>query len=573
MNLFKQLLLAVTVIGISACADLDELLINPNGVDPTQADAESLYNSIQLVFNDIQNDPYFFAAGLVRMDAETGGFTYEQTHQPAEFDGLWVNVYADFQPDAQAFIELAEPLGLTGAVGSVKVMQAYVYMMMVDLFGDIPRSEAGLGDNADGGNINPMADPGEDVYLFAENLLDEAISQLDSASNFDVAFDNFYGGNVDRWATVARTLKLRAAVNTRLVDGGAGIQALVDGGDLITANNQNWEWKYGTSRNNPNNRHPFYNNSYEEPDPTYQSSWYMWLLAESKGFMDPRTRYYFYRQDKNIFPDAVEDDPNAFDCIFTDLPNPDVIPPQYEAIDEDLPYCLASYTQGYFGRDHLNGSGIPPDGQYRTIFGLYPAGGLFDDGITNAERDNDGTSGEEGEGIEPIWQASFTHFVLAEAALTTDFDGDARQLLSDGIQLSIDRVTAFEDLLDGGEVIAEVPTTVTVSNTYVSDSTIQEYIDFVMDEYDGADDDDERLAIVAREYMIALFGNGMEAYNLYRRTCYPANLQPGIDPNYGEFIRSALYPSIYVNRNLNAQQKASLMETVFWDTNDGGCTY
>ena len=572
MNLLKKLLLLATVIGLSTCADLDELLINPNGVDPDQADAESLYNSVQLTFNEIQTDPYFFAAGLVRMDAETGGFVYEQTHGPAEFDVLWTDVYAGFLPDARTFIEQADALGFDGAAASVKVMEAYVYMMMVDLFGDVPRSQAGSGDSEDGGLINPAADPGEEVYAYAVNLLDEAIARFDTSANFEIAFDNFYGGNVTRWTTLAKTLKLRAAVNTRLVNGGGDIQALVDSSDLIVANNQNWEWQYGTNRNNPNNRHPFYEDSYEEPDPTYQSTWYMWLMAESKGFVDPRTRYYFYRQDRSIFPDAVEDDPNAFDCIFTDLPNPDVIPPQYAAIDENMPYCLGSYGQGYYGRDHLNGSGVPPDDLYRTIFGLYPAGGLYDDGITNAERNNDGTSGEEGEGIEPIWQASFTHFVLAEAALTTDFDGDARQLLEDGIELSMERVTAFEELLTGSTVIATVPTEVTVEDTYVSDSTIQEYIDFVLEEYDGASNDEERLAIVAREYMIALFGNGMEAYNLYRRTCYPANLQPGIDPNYGEFIRSALYPSISVNRNLNIEQKA-LTEPVFWDTNGDGCTY
>lgn len=573
MNLFNKLLLAVTVLFMSACADMDELLINPNGVDPSQADATSLYNSIQLEFNDIQNDPYFFAAGLVRMDAETGGFTYEQTHQPTEFDGMWVDVYADFFPDTRAFLDIVEPLGLDGAAGSVKVMQAYVYFQMVDLFNDVPQAEAGLGSAEDGGIINPTRNDGADVYAFANNLLDEAIEQLDSASNFGIAFDNFYGGSVASWTTLAKTLKLRAAVNTRLVGGASDIQSLVDEGGIIDANNENWEWTYGTNRNNPNNRHPFYNASYEELDGPYQSTWYMWLLAESKGFMDPRARYYFYRQERSIFPDVVEDDPNAFDCIFTDLPNPDAIPPQYEAISDDMPYCLGSYDLGYYGRDHLNGSGIPPDGQYRTLFGLYPAGGAYDDGITNDEVNQNGTSGQLGEGIEPIWQASFTHFILAEAALTTDFDGDARQLLEDGIRLSMERVTAFEELLDGGDVIATVPTEVTVEDTYVADSTIQEYIDFVMDEYDSAENADNRLAIVAREYMIALFGNGLEAYNLYRRTCLPGNLQPGIDPNYGEFIRSALYPAIYINRNLNADQKPSLQEPVFWDTNPDGCNY
>ena len=570
MNLFKKLLLAVPVLFMAACADLDELLVNPNGVDPGEADAESLYNNIQLQFTSVQRTPYFFSAGLVRMDAETGGFVYAETTSPTEFDGLWTTFYAGLLPDIQAFLDIVEPLGLDGAAASAKIMEAQAYMIMVDLFGDIPRAEAGDA-GGETGNINPVADTGEDVYAYALNRLDEAIMQLDSAENFDIAFDNFYGGNVARWTTLAKTLKLRASITTRLVGTGPSIQGLVDDGDLIDENNENWEWKYGTNRNNPNNRHPFYNDSYEAEDGSYQSTWYMWLLAESKGFPDPRARYYFYRQDKNIFPDAVEDDPNAFDCIFTDLPNPDVIPPQYEAISDAMPYCLGSYSQGYFGRDHLNGSGIPPDGQYRTLFGLYPAGGAYDDGITNSTVNDDGTSGAQGAGIEPIWQASFTHFVLAEAALTTDFDGDARQLLADGIELSIDRVRQFEDLVDGGEVVATVPVETTVEDTYTSDSLVQEYIEYVLDEYDDASDN-RKLAIVAREYMIALYGNGMEAYNLYRRTCYPSGLQPGIDPNYGDFLRSALYPAVYVNRNLNATQK-STSDPIFWHTNDGSCNY
>ena len=572
MNLLKKCILAALVLSMAAsCADLDELLINPNGVSPDQADPVSLYNSVQIEFNDFQNDPYEFAAGLSRMDAETGGFTYTSTHSPVEFDGMWQRFYAQFLPDADAFIALAEPLGQDAAAASAKILKAYGYMQFADIFGDVPLSEAGQG-NSDSPITNPVRDPGASVYAAANALLDDAIAQLDGAENFTLAFDNFYGGNAARWTTLAKTLKLRAAITTRLVGGGSAIQGLADAGDLIDANNENFEYHYGNSRVNPDNRHPFYRDSYETEDGRYQSTWYMWLMAESKSVVDPRIRYYFYRQDRNVYPDAVAADPNAFDCIFTAVPDPDVIPPQYEAISEDMPYCLGSYSKGYYGRDHLNGSGIPPDGQYRTVYGLYPAGGKYDDGITNTTVANSGTDGALGAGIEPIWQASFTHFVLAEAALTGNYTGDARELLQKGIELSIAKVQSFESLVDGGEVVATVPVTVTVSNTFVSDSLNTEYVNYVMDEYDVASDAD-KLAIVAREYLIALFGNGLEGYNLYRRTCLPAKVQPAIDPNPGAFIRSALYPSVYVNRNLNAQQKGGFTDPVFWDTNDASCNY
>lgn len=577
MNFFKKIALAMLVFSMFACGDLDELLINPNGVDPSQADAVSLYNSIQLNFRNVaySQTVYTFAGGLCRIDAETGGFAYEATHGPTEFSGFWNDFYADLLPDAEAYLAIAEPLGLSTEVASVKIMKAYGYIMLADLFGDVPFTEAGQGD-ADNPILTPGDDSGADVYAGALALIDEALVDLADADGFgSSAFDNMYGGDADDWARLARTLKVRAAVATRLVNGAGGAATItgVDAADLIVTNGQNWEWEYGSNRLNPNNRHPFYNDSYEEGDGRYQSNWYMWLLAESKGFPDPRARYYFFRQNLDIFPGEVEDDPDVFDCIFTNVPDPDFLPPHYEAISEDMPYCLGSYDLSYFGRDHLNGSGIPPDGQARTVYGLYPAGGKYDNTFDNADVQNPGIDGELGAGIAPLWQASWTHFILAEAALTMGTGGDARALLLDGIELSMDRVRDFEDLVDGGEVLATIPDLVTVSNTFLPDSLFTQYVDFVAAEYDAAASDDDRLAIIAREYLIALWGNGIEGYNLYRRTCLPADIQPGIDPNSGPFIRSALYPAVHVNLNQNATQKASFTEPVFWDTNPESCNY
>jgi len=575
MKLFKKIALAMIVLSMAACADLDELLINPNGVDPSQADAVSLYNSIQLGFNGVARSGavYNFTTGLTRMEAETGGFTYVASHGPTEFDGLWRQVYADVFPDIDAYVAIAEPLGLNAEVASAKIMKAYSLLVMVDLFNDVPLSQAGM---AGDGNSTPTADSGSDVYAAAGTLLDEALALLAGGDNFaSAAFDNYYGGSASGWSSLASSLKLRTEVATKNVGGSGGaVDALVSGGNLIVENGQNFEFTYGTNRANPNNRHPSYGNSYENNDGAYMSNWYMWLMSESKGFPDPRARYYFFRQEKNLEPIYSDlDGANAFDCISTQVPTRDFRPAHYEAISEDMPYCLGSYDLGYFGRDHMNGSGIPPDGPIRTVYGLYPAGGKYDNDIDNGDIQNAGTDGALGEGIAPIWQASWTHFQLAEAVLTMGASGDAKQLLQDGIELSQSRVRDFEGKVDGNRILATVPTLVTVANTFVPDSLFTQYVDYVMDEYDAAGSDEDRMGIVAREYLIALWGNGIEGYNLYRRTCLPANMQPGIDPNFGEFIRSALYPSVHVNLNQNVSQKESITMPVFWDTNDASCNY
>jgi Susd and RagB outer membrane lipoprotein len=72
---------------------------------------------------------------------------------------------------------------------------------------------------------------------------------------------------------------------------------------------------------------------------------------------------------------------------------------------------------------------------------------------------------------------------------------------------------------------------------------------------------------IAREYWIAAFGNGVEAYNMYRRTGLPSGMQPTLDPNPGDFPRSWWYPQTYVTLNSNAEQKADLTTKVFWDKN------
>jgi hypothetical protein len=74
-----------------------------------------------------------------------------------------------------------------------------------------------------------------------------------------------------------------------------------------------------------------------------------------------------------------------------------------------MAYCMAG--DGYFGRDHGDPSGIPPDGQYRTAWGIYPAGGDFDALAVNTGAASSvqasqvtltGTPGARGAGIHPI---------------------------------------------------------------------------------------------------------------------------------------------------------------------------
>ena len=198
--------------------------------------------------------------------------------------------------------------------------------------------------------------------------------------------------------------------------------------------------------------------------------------------------------------------------------------------------------------------------------GLYPGGGDFDHDDPSDTRKT-GTTGGLGQGILPIMLSSFTHYMLAEAALTLGTGGDAAALLEEGIRQSVAKTMSFASL---------VPTTMSkvvvirgeefpVEETFVpTQEDIDRYVTFVMDNFNAADVAGKR-DIVAKEYIIALWGNGLEAYNQWRRTGMPLNTRPGLEVNLGDFPRSYLLPDVHVNRNQNATQK-SVTETVFWDS-------
>jgi len=556
----------------SACGDvfeLDAFLPDPNSVTEDAAGVDFLYNSLQIAFagdlrdgrGSIYSQSHFLTEGLVRLDAMQS-FNYNNALGPTAGNNIWNNFYAKFLPDAQALSALADERGLDIHSGTTKIMQAFAMTTMVDLFGDIPYSEATKG-AAEDQVLNPTLDSGDSVYSAAGALLDEAIGQLSGTNAAAPAFDNFYGGDPAKWITLANTLKLRMANNTRLINGANAVATLA-AGDIIDTPGEEFVYQFSTNRANPDSRHPFYTAQYENNDGGYQSNYFMYLLCCEKEVMDPRTRYYFYRQVSDIFAE----DANAFSCLAVEDWNEEsvasAIPPHYQAVDPNMPFCFAA-SNGWYGRDHGNGSGIPPDGPIRAVYGLYPGGGKWD-GNTFGTVQNSGEDGGKGAGIWPIVTVSSVAFMRAEAALAGSGE-DARAFLEEGVRQSINTVLGFESV-SGGDFSETVEDPITGEQVErgvqfgPSTADIEEYVGIVLDLFDNSSD---QLDVVMKEFLISLPGNGLEAYNAYRRTGKPNNMQPiqdiqTIDP----FPTSILLPSDHVNLNINAVQK-SLGDKVFWD--------
>ena len=425
--------------------------------------------------------------------------------------------------------------GLPNHLGVAQIMEAYTYITLVDYIGDVPYSQA----NQFGEFPTPALDPGEEVYTAQIALLNTAISNLSQDSPV-VPQDLFYGNfDADNWIAVANTLKLKAHLN---MGDGAAISGLLSE-NIIDTDEEDFQFRYSSS-SVPESRSPIFQGNYVNGAGFYMSNGFLDMLNAGDdqapfvetGIADPRLRYYIYRQ-RSSAPSG-----SNLPCDGQDI---------YD-------YCYVGNL--YWGRDHGDDEGIPNDGIRRSTWGVYPGGGAFDNNQFNRS-DGNSTPTLNGEGINPIFLSSFTHFALAEAGLDLGVGVDSRSLLEAGIALSMDKVTNFTGDL---ETTDEDDETIDYAAT---SADINDYIARVMAEYDAASGNEAKMAIVIREWYLASWGNGVEPYNMYRRTGYPT-LQTGVKP-VGPFPRSYRYPETETNTNPNISQTTADNQ-VFWDTNPAG---
>ena len=535
--------MAAGMVLATSCADkLDELLENPNAVNATTASPDFLLNRIQLDYQSLWFGVSDRGARLTRI-INQGAALYEAAYTPVSTNGTWSNAYANILADIDFLLPLAETSNLQRHMGIAKTIKAMVLMDLVDTYGDVPYSEA-----LDPSNFNPKVDNGQAVYAAALALLNEANGHFTVANAAGTPNDYFYNRNYTRWNKLVNTLKLKYFLNTRAVDAAAsraGINALIAGGALL-ATGDDFVFRFGTTNADPDSRHPKFAGQYTAGGGDYQSTDFMHHLTVEKGFDDPRVRYYMYRQ---VLTNTTNVDEQ--ECISQ------IAPPHY--LVGNYPYCNPAGNKGYWGRDHLDPDGIPPDGLKRTAYGSFPAGGRFDN--NSATPVANPALGMRGAGIHPIMLAAYVDFMLAEAAITLGTTGNAKTLLLSGIKKHMDYVRAFAVAGAEGATISAFETAASFTGK------VTNYQNYVGAQYDAATTADARMGVVGREYWLSLFGNGMEAYNMYRRTGKPERMQPALEERPGAFVRSFLYPLNYMVTNVNAVQKQNLAQQVFWDKN------
>ncbi|RYF78689.1 MAG: SusD/RagB family nutrient-binding outer membrane lipoprotein [Cytophagaceae bacterium] len=151
-----------------------------------------------------QGNGYIISTTLFAYNFTNGDFNY------------WDGYYDNLQ-DYQFVIDNADSYSQKFLKGPAKVMKAMLYQQLVDMYGNVPYSEALKGSAV----LAPQFDDQKVVYETLIKLLDEAIVDL-QANAFSSAFtgsDIVFKGSTTKWIQFANSLKMRILMRQAKVSG------------------------------------------------------------------------------------------------------------------------------------------------------------------------------------------------------------------------------------------------------------------------------------------------------------------------------------------------------------------
>ncbi len=166
--------------------------------------------------------------------------------------GTWNKLYATVIRDLrEAKTIIAADVNLTdagrkGQTAMADVLEIYAFHVLVDIFGDIPYSEA-LSDD-----VTPAYDDDAAIYDDLLTRLDASVANLSGSTWGD--YDLIYGGNGDSWKKMANSLMLKLAIRIADTDD-ARAKTLVEtaiASGVMTSSADNFTLVYENSTPNTN---------------------------------------------------------------------------------------------------------------------------------------------------------------------------------------------------------------------------------------------------------------------------------------------------------------------------------
>ncbi len=158
--------------------------------------------------------------------------------QPVRYNQSWQQMYENGFVELRVVSQKAIDGGFNHYLGVAKVCEAYILMMSTDVWGDIPYTEAGLGD----ANNNPAYDDQTSTIMPGiRTLLTDALALFDAAPGALTpgSDDVIYGGDIDAWKLAIHGMLSR--YHLRLGDNAS---ALAEAKLSFTSSGDNMAYKY-----------------------------------------------------------------------------------------------------------------------------------------------------------------------------------------------------------------------------------------------------------------------------------------------------------------------------------------
>ena len=481
------------IILLSGCEKWLDINVDPN--NPSSIDLDQILPG---VYYDIGDD---FGIGYSRLGYVTAVYVHQLTTREAidqygitgshySMDTYWSDIYSSIIPSLDILIADGEASDNRIYSGIGKVLKAYVFGQMVDLWGDIPYSEANVP-----GTYNTKFDDDAEIYAKLFVLLDSGLADLNNATATNLlvpgADDLIYNGSVTKWIKAANSVKLKLYNNVRLTSmfDQAAVDSLVadDGASLIGPSDNFWI-PFGVTEA-PDNRNPAFVGEYSGSQiSNYISPWFYELLMGRNA---------------NIYVANV--DPRVDHYIVNQLD------------DSKVPENTPEYRFGNFVSIYFGSTGPNRDHGGRTTFslmGLYPVGGAFNDDALDRS-DGAGLGKDAGSGAAPYKMITYADVLFTRAELAQLGSADPQTpaaLVEAGMYAAFEQVDAISAMaaLDG----------VTVPDIAGSGADTV-YVTNVLADFGGRE-----LEHIITQKWIAAFGSSVESYNDYRRTGYPIMFDP-----------------------------------------------
>lgn len=219
----KQIIYSAALIFVlSSCTkNIDEFNKNPKQPESVPA---------AMLFANAQKDLVYWASSTnvndntLRLWAQhwtettyTDEANYELTERNVNgrtYNRLYTGVLRDLS-EARRQMDLDELISDADKkvqLAMIDVLECYTYAALVDIFNDVPYSEAGLLLD----NLAPAYDNAQDIYtdLIARLKADAADLNSGGSSGDLGSSDNMYGGDAANWVAFANSIRLKLALRT-----------------------------------------------------------------------------------------------------------------------------------------------------------------------------------------------------------------------------------------------------------------------------------------------------------------------------------------------------------------------